>query len=313
MADAYLMIFICVLMAIGAILGFLISYFWLFKKESSYTRFFVSTFAAILIGFMFPGFIRIIIGMPYTHYIESKEKKDHEIANNELIFFKDAIAGNRSENEIRFYYTEKQLSTLGANYIRHELTLPKTEIDLKLLPVFLTVFENDPDLLGQLANRSEVPVDIKLKIADNPNFRAVWPMAVNTHTPPSVLVKLASYYDNKEKYREDIVIYYVRKNPNSPTKAKQICAILNNYDQDDFSKLFETKAEEIALWQHFANDKRENIRLLVAKNPKAPPNILSELAKDPSEKVSQAANKNLQQSGVRSGAKESRNQASHKV
>jgi hypothetical protein len=90
------------------------------------------------------------------------------------------------------------------------------------------------------------------------------------------------------------IVISVCKNQNAPRKVKQVCAIRFYPEQDDFSDLFESKAEEIALWQFLVKNSREDIRLSVAKHPKAPPNILSKLADDTSKKVSQAAIENLQ-------------------
>lgn len=289
----YAVIFFWCAFIFGFIIGFCIAFFRFARKWNSGSKIAISIVTGLVLGVLSP----IIISYSIWSFNESKETKEKNVAINELNYFKDAIAGKRSEREIRFYYTEKQLSTRGSDAIRYELTRPEAEIDFKLLPVFLSVFEKDPVLLGQLVDLSEVPLDIKLKVAENPESRAVYAMAVNPHTPPSVLIKLASY-DQKEKMVGYVIGLSVCKNQKAPRKAKQICAIRYYPERDDFSNLFESKAEEIALWQFLAKDSREDIRLSVAKHPKAPPNILSKLADDISKKVSQAAIKNLQKSGV---------------
>jgi hypothetical protein len=171
------------------IFGFIIGYFCFAGNQNTGARRARGILAGLFFGILSP----IIIAYFFGTYNESQEKKENSVAINELNYFKEAIAGKHSESEISFYYTEKQLSTRGAEAIRYELTRPETEIDFKFLPVFLSVFEKDPVLLGQLVARPEVPLNIKLKVADNPKSRAVLPMAENTHTPPSVLLKLANY------------------------------------------------------------------------------------------------------------------------
>jgi len=296
MEAGYIMSFILCCLVSGFIVGFCTVYFCFARKWNTSARFSLSIVTGLMLGFLFPFAIAFLVHLA-DDLAESKIKS---VAIDEVNYFKDAIAGKRSESEIRSYYTEKQLSSRGIEAICHELALPTTEINFKLLPVFLSVFEKHPVLLGHLVDRPEVPLDIKLKVADNPKSRAVLAMAENTHTPPPVLLKLASY-DQKEEMVGYVIGLSVCKNKNAPRKAKQICAIRYYPERDGFSNLFESKTEEIALWQFLAKDSRENIRLSVAKHPKAPPNILSKLADDTSKKVAQAAIKNLQKSGVTHG------------
>ena len=199
-------------------------------------------------------------------------------ARDEAKFFYAATQGKHSEVEIRSYYKNHPVPHLT------KLDRTKSAISPKAMELLIGVFDNNPSLKGDLSAWPETATELKLKVAESPEIQAVLPMAINTSTPPEVLIKLASHKSIE-------VSRAVNKNSSTPLVARYIYCIRALVDEKeryvDSKKLDPPGLEDAAgkyVWESLASDKREYVRLWVAKSY-APPAILQSMGNDPSPEV----------------------------
>ncbi|OGU16258.1 MAG: hypothetical protein A2076_13465 [Geobacteraceae bacterium GWC2_53_11] len=264
----------------GFTIGFCGVFFYFARKWNIGARFSISIVTGLMLGFLLP----FIIAFPFHISNKLEESKSKSIANDEVNYFNDAISGKYSEIDIKSHYAKQPLSYKGAFAISIDKVPPK------LIPVFIESFKNRGDLVGHLVNRPETPLDIKLKIADYPKHEAYisW-MALNIDTPPQVLIRLSTNKDMD-------VAHDACKNKNAPKEAEQICKIRSSLKQSffsefkttaDYSNMFKSKKEELALWMLLVKDNREYVRMWVAQSRYTPSKILANLSNDPSDTILQ--------------------------
>jgi hypothetical protein len=277
--EGYALLIIWVCLISGFIIGFCSVFFCFARKWNIGARFSISIVTGMMLGCLFP----FIIAFPFHISNKLEESKSKSIANDEVNYFNDAISGKYSEIDIKSHYAKQPLSYKGAFAISID------KVPSKLIPVFIESFKNRGDLVGHLVNRPETPLDIKLKIAAYPNGAYISWMALNIDTPPQVLIRLSTNKDMN-------VAHYACKNKNAPKEAEQICKIRSSLKQNffselktaaDYSNMFKSKKEELALLMLLVKDNREYVRMWVAQSRYTPSKILANLSNDPSDTILQ--------------------------
>ncbi|WP_281184695.1 hypothetical protein [Trichlorobacter lovleyi] len=258
---------LCLFAPLPAVIGFLISWFLLRHKYKGYERGILSALNGVAVA----G-VAIVLLCLVILYVGGK--KDRDAAK----FFYAAIQGKHSEVEIRNYYTNHPAP--------YQIKLDRTKVTIspKAMELLISVFDNNPSLKGEFSAWPETPTELKLKVAESPEIQAVFPMAINTSTPPEVLIKLASH--------ELIEISRaVNNNSNAPLAARYIYCIRALVDEKEryvaSKKLCPPDLEDATgkyVWESLASDKREYVRLWVAKSD-APPAILQSMGSDQSPEV----------------------------
>lgn len=258
---------LCIFAPLPGVIGFSVSWLLLIHKSKGYERGLLSAVIGVAVACI--AIVLFYQGIRYTGSIKARD---------EAKFFQDAIQGKHSEVEIKNYYKDHPIP----NLTRFERT--SGTISPKAIELLISIFDSNPSLQGFLAAQPETTTECKLKVAESPDIQAVLPMAINTATPSGVLIKLSSHKSIE-------ISRAVNSNRNAPLAARYIYSIRSIVDEKeryvDSNRLHPPGLEDPvgkSVWESLASDKRESVRLWVAKSY-APQDILQSMANDPSQEV----------------------------
>jgi len=181
-----------------------------------------------------------------------------------------------------------------------EQALEKLEDKTLPLEEVKTIFEmhrDDMQVVGQVAmnlslrtsvyepEKSAHPLMTELLVAlsDVEDMGSRWAVAKNPHTPADVLTKMA-------KDEVNLVRALVATNPNTPAAVLQALFGDEKIVRDGLSGNPNTPAKLLKI---LADDADKMVRMRIAENPAATPDLLERLMKDGDENVAKAAEVNL--------------------
>jgi len=262
----------------------------IFAKNKIYTNNFIS----VVIGIFFACLSMVVFYSTLIGTVTHKEEKLVKSAETEMVFFKAALEGKYKDDVIREHYKELNFDKQDRQAVEDLLYQKDRErFPLEPLLLLMELFDNDGEILGYLVDQPEIPVEVKRKLAANPNHLVVFPMAVNPDTPQDILLILSAH-------NEVSVGEKVRTHNNAPPfvdyinqihEAYQRLDTINQGDRDMPGERREYKVpgftsdNEKRAWMTLVNDHRPEVRAWVASNQNAPVSILVGMSNDSSEEV----------------------------